>query len=126
MTPLLFLAVAAAGGVGAAARFFLDGVVRSRLGGTFPLGTFIINVSGSILLGLITGLALNHLLAPEWSLLLGVGLLGGYTTFSTASFDTVRLAQARRYLAALANGAGMLLAAVGGAALGLWAGLGLG
>ncbi|TFC24477.1 fluoride efflux transporter CrcB [Cryobacterium sp. TMT1-3] len=126
MTPLLFLGVAAAGGVGAAARFALDGFVRARLGGAFPYGTTIINVSGSLLLGLITGLALNHLVAPEWSLVLGVGLLGGYTTFSTASFETVRLAQAHRYLAALANGVGMLVASVAAAAFGLWIGLALG
>ena len=126
MSPLLFLAIATAGGAGAAARLFLDGVVRSRLGGAFPFGTTIINVSGSLLLGLVTGLATHHLLAPEWSLVLGVGLLGGYTTFSTASFETVRLAQAHRYLAAVVNGMGMLVASVAAAALGLWAGLALG
>jgi CrcB protein len=126
MTPLLFLMVAAAGGVGAAARFYLDGLLRSRLSGAFPYGTTIINVSGSLLLGLVTGLAMNHLLAAEWSLVLGGGLLGGYTTFSTASFETVRLAQENRYLAALVNGIGMLVASVAAAALGLWAGLALG
>ncbi|TFD71429.1 fluoride efflux transporter CrcB [Cryobacterium gelidum] len=126
MSPLLFLAIATAGGAGAAARLYLDGVVCSRLGGAFPFGTTIINVSGSLLLGLVTGLAMHHLLAPEWSLVLGVGLLGGYTTFSTASFETVRLAQAHRYLAAVVNGMGMLVASVVAAALGLWAGLGLG
>ncbi|MDJ0376857.1 CrcB family protein [Cryobacterium sp. PH31-L1] len=126
MTPLLFFGVAAAGGVGAATRLILDGLVRTRLGGAFPYGTTIINVSGSLLLGLVTGLALNLVLTPEWSLVLGVGLLGGYTTFSTASFETVRLAQAHRYLAALANGLGMLAASVLAAALGLWAGLALG
>ncbi len=126
MTPLLFLAVAAAGGVGAATRLFLDGLVRTRLGGVFPFGTTIINVSGSLLLGVVTGLAMNHLLAPEWSLVFGVGLLGGYTTFSTASFETVRLAQAQRYLTALANGIGMLTASVAAAALGLWLALALG
>ena len=122
MTPLLFLAIATAGGVGATARFFLDGLVRTRLGGAFPYGTTIINVSGSLLLGLVTGLAMNHLVAPEWSLVVGVGLLGGYTTFSTASFETVRLAQAHRYLAALVNGIGMLVGSVAAAALGLWVG----
>ena len=120
MTPLLFLAIAAAGGVGATARFCLDGFVRSRLGDAFPFGTMIVNVTGSLLLGLVTGLAMNHLLAPGWSLVLGVGVLGGYTTFSTASFETVRLIQARRYLAALFNGIGMLAASVAAAALGLW------
>ncbi|MDJ0350095.1 fluoride efflux transporter CrcB [Cryobacterium sp. PH29-G1] len=126
MTPLLFIAVAAAGGVGAVARLYLDGLVGSRLGGAFPFGTTLINVTGSLLLGLVTGLAMNHLLASEWSLVLGVGLLGGYTTFSTASIETVRLAQAHRYLAALANSVGMLVAAVAAAALGLWVGLALG
>ncbi|WP_104130494.1 CrcB family protein [Cryobacterium sp. N21] len=126
MTPLLFLGIAAAGGVGASARLFLDGFVRTRLGGAFPYGTTIINVSGSLLLGLVTGLAMNLLLTLEWSLVLGVGLLGGYTTFSTASFETVRLAQAHRYLAVLVNGVGMLAASVLAAALGLWAGLALG
>ena len=126
MTPLLFLGIAAAGGVGAATRLLLDGLVRTRLGGAFPYGTMIINVSGSLLLGFVTGLAMIHLLTPELSLVLGVGLLGGYTTFSTASFETVRLAQARRYLAALATGVGMLVASVAAAALGLWAGLALG
>lgn len=126
MTPLLFLAVAAAGGVGAAARFFLDGLLRTRLGNAFPFGTTIINVSGSLLLGMVTGLAVNHLLAPEWSFVLGTGLLGGYTTFSTASYETVRLAQEHRYLPALANGIGMLTASVAAAALGLWGALALG
>ena len=120
MTPLLFLAIAAAGGVGATARFCVDGLVRSRLGDAFPFGTMIVNVSGSFLLGLVTGLAMNHLLAPGWSLVLGVGVLGGYTTFSTASFETVRLIQARRYLAALFTGIGMLGVSVAAAALGLW------
>ncbi|TFD66443.1 fluoride efflux transporter CrcB [Cryobacterium ruanii] len=123
MTPLLFLAIATAGGVGATARLFLDGLVRSRLGDAFPFGTTIINVSGSLLLGLVTGLAMNHLIAAEWSLVLGVGLLSGYTTFSTASFETVRLIQARRYLAGLFNGIGMLGVSVAAAALGLWVGL---
>jgi len=119
MNPLLFVAVAAAGGVGAASRLFLDGLVRTRVGGGFPVGTTIINVSGSLLLGFVTGLAMNHLLAPQWSVVIGVGLLGGYTTFSTASFETVRLAQSRRYGAALANGIGMLVAAVAASGLGL-------
>jgi CrcB protein len=126
MTPLVFLTVAAAGGVGAAARLFLNGLVNARFGEAFPYGTTIINVSGSLLLGLVTGLAMNHLLTAEWSLVLGTGLLGGYTTFSTASFESVRLVQEQRYLAALGNGLGVLAASVGAAALGLGAGLALG
>ncbi|MGN6425842.1 MAG: fluoride efflux transporter CrcB [Leifsonia sp.] len=122
MTPLVVLGVAAAGGLGAVARLVLDGVLRSRVAVSFPLGTTVINVTGSFLLGLVTGLALAHGLPPEWRAILGTGFLGGYTTFSTASYETVRLAQQRRYRAALFNGVGMLLLALPAAGLGLWLG----
>ena len=122
MTVLLVVAVAAAGGVGAVARLVFDGLLRSWLRVGFPIGTTIINVTGSFLLGLVTGLALAHGLAPEWRAVLGTGFLGGYTTFSTASYETVRLAQQRRYRAALVNGVGMLVLALAAAGLGLWSG----
>jgi CrcB protein len=122
VTPLLFLAVAAAGGVGAALRFVVDGVVRARIRSSYPVGVTIINVTGSFLLGLLTGLALGQLVSEQWLVVLGTGLLGGYTTFSTASFETVRLLQLRRPGAALANGLGMLVASVAVATLGLWLG----
>jgi fluoride exporter len=122
MTPLLVLAVAVAGGLGAVARLVLDGVTRSLVRVGFPLGTTVINVTGSFLLGLVTGLALANGLPVEWRVILGTGFLGGYTTFSTASYETVRLAQQRRYRAALFNGVGMLVLALGAAGLGLWLG----
>ena len=122
MTALLVVAVAAAGGVGAVARLVLDGFLKARVAVGFPLGTTVINVSGSFLLGLVTGLALAHGLPPEWRAVLGTGFLGGYTTFSTASYETVRLAQQRRYRAALFNGVGMLVLALAAAGLGLWLG----
>ncbi|MGK9149070.1 fluoride efflux transporter CrcB [Plantibacter flavus] len=118
MTPLLFLAIAGAGGLGAAARFVLDGVVRSRLGGAYPWGTTIINVSGSLLLGFVTALALGGLVDESWRLVLGGGFLGGYTTFSTASIETVRLLHDGRTRAGLANALGMLVASVLAAILG--------
>ncbi|KIU02864.1 MULTISPECIES: fluoride efflux transporter CrcB [unclassified Frigoribacterium] len=122
MSPLLLVAVAAAGGIGAAARFVVDGLVKDRLGSAYPWGTTAINVSGSFALGLVTGLALQAVVAPEWKAVLGTGLLGGYTTFSTASVETVRLLAAGRRGAAVANGLGMLVACVGVASLGLWLG----
>lgn len=122
MTPLLVLAVAVAGGLGAVARLVLDGALRSLFRINYPFGTTVINVTGSFLLGLVTGLALVHGLPPEWRAILGTGFLGGYTTFSTASYETVRLAQQRRYRAALFNGVGMLILALGAAGLGLWLG----
>jgi CrcB protein len=124
MTPLLFLAVAVAGGAGASLRLVIDGLVQSRLRSTLPLGTLLINVVGSLLLGLITGLTLALWLPVAWQLVLGGGLMGGFTTFSTASYETVRLARDRRSLAAAATGLGMLVVSVGCAFLGLWLGLG--
>ena len=122
MSPLLLVAVAAAGGIGAATRFVVDGLVKDRLGSAYPWGTTAINVSGSFALGLVTGLALQAVVAPEWKAVLGTGLLGGYTTFSTASVETVRLLAVGRRGAAVANGLGMLVACVGVASLGLWLG----
>ncbi|WP_431031326.1 fluoride efflux transporter CrcB [Plantibacter sp. RU18] len=122
MTPVLFLMIAVAGGVGAAARFVLDGVIRARLGGRYPLGTTIINVSGSLLLGFVTALALSGVVDDSWRLVLGGGFLGGYTTFSTASIETVRLLHEGRSRAGLANAFGMLVASVLAAILGYWLG----
>lgn len=114
--------LALAGGLGAAARFVLDGAIRGRLRRRYPIGTTVINLSGSFLLGLVTGLAMAHMLPVEWRMILGTGFLGGYTTFSTASFETVRLALERRWGAALLNGFGMMLGALLAAAAGLWLG----
>lgn len=127
MTPTLtLLAVCAAGGVGAAARLALDGLIRGRLASTYPVATTIINLSGSLLLGLVTGLATDSLLPRTVQIVLGTGFLGGYTTFSTASFETVRLIEDRRPLAALANAIGALAAGTALAALGLLLGLAAG
>jgi CrcB protein len=113
--------MAVAGGVGAVARFVLDGIVRLRVE-AYPLGTMIINLSGSFLLGLVVGLAGAHVLSPEWRLILGTGFLGGYTTFSTASYEAVRLAQQGRWRAASVHTIGMAVGAFVFAAIGLWLG----
>lgn len=118
-TPLVFVLICVAGGVGAALRFVLDGVIRSRVRIAFPLATVVINVTGSFGLGLLTGLGSNAGLSHEWVLILGGGLMGGYTTFSTASVETVRLMEQRRWGSALLNGVGMLVVSVAAAALGL-------
>jgi fluoride exporter len=82
------------------------------------VATAVINLSGSLVLGLLTGLAARQRLPPQWHLVLGTGLLGGYTTFSTASFETVRLLEDHRYVAAATNGLGMLIVGSAAAALG--------
>jgi fluoride exporter len=119
---LVVLALSAAGGVGAVARLMFDGFIRARVKITYPLGTTVVNITGSFLLGLVTGLAITHLMSAEWRLIVGTGFLGGYTTFSTASFETVRLAQGGRFVASAINGFGMLIGALLAAGLGLWLG----
>ncbi|PYI65071.1 fluoride efflux transporter CrcB [Arthrobacter livingstonensis] len=118
MTVLL---LALAGGVGAGLRFMVDGLIRARARTALPVGTMLINISGSLLLGFLTGLVAGHYTDTAVGLILGTGFLGGYTTFSTASFETVRLIQARRTGLAVINAAGTMascvLAAAAGAAL---------
>ena len=112
------LLICAAGGIGAALRLILDGLIRDRVRSSYPVATTVINLTGSLLLGLLTGLASHQLLPHQWQLIAGTGLLGGYTTFSTASFETVRLIEDRRYIAAAVNGFGMLITGTAAAALG--------
>jgi len=100
----------------------IDGLIKSRMSTALPWGTIIINVSGSLVLGLLTGLAGANLLPEAWHLVLGTGFLGGYTTFSTASFESVRLLQERRWAAGLVNGFGTLVFATAAAAIGMWLG----
>ena len=101
----------------------LDGLIRARIRSTYPVATTTINLTGSLLLGLLTGLGTGHLLPEPWQVIAGTGLLGGYTTFSTASFETVSLLGDRRYLAATLNGFGTLIICTCAAATGLMIGL---
>jgi fluoride exporter len=116
------LLICVAGGIGAALRLLLDGLIRARITFSYPVATTVINLSGSLVLGLLTGLATGQL-PHQWQLIVGTGLLGGYTTFSTASFETVRLIEDHRYVAAVFNGLGMLIAGTAAAALGFAAAL---
>ena len=116
---LALVMVAAA--VGAPFRYVVDQAVQQRWPGAFPAGTLTINLSGSVLLGLLTGLAAQHGLAAQAVTVLGTGLLGAYTTFSTFSYETVRLLEDGAVAEAALNVVGSL--ALGLAAAG--AGLGL-
>ena len=113
------LALALAGGLGAVARFVVDGLARDRWGERLPYGVLLVNVTGSLLLGLVVGLVLFRGAPDGLRLVVGTGFCGGYTTFSTASLDAVRLAQQGRPLAAAAYGAGTLLLTVLAGAAGL-------
>lgn len=119
MNPLTILLLGLAGGLGAGTRFVVDGLVRSKFRTALPVGTIGINVTGSFLLGLVAGAVVAHAAPVELQVIAGTGFLGGYTTFSTASFETVRLIQSGRTGLALANSIGTAAAAVGAAAAGL-------
>jgi CrcB protein len=113
------LAFVVAGAVGAPLRYLVDIAITERTKGTFPWATFVINVTGSFLLGLLTGLGLHHGLPKTARLVLGTAFCGAYTTFSTFTFETVRLLDEGEPLAAVKNAAGTLLIAALAAAAGL-------
>lgn len=143
--PLVFLALSIAGGLGAASRFALDQAIttafarrakaaptsrpthaltpgttgQQKKSPTLPWGTIIVNLSGSLVLGLITGFVTAGIWPPEVQLVVGVGFLGGYTTFSAASFQTVQLLREGWTGAGLLAGAGQLVGGI------LLAGVGL-
>ncbi|GAB3527017.1 fluoride efflux transporter CrcB [Arthrobacter monumenti] len=119
---MIIVFMALAGGLGAGARFVVDGVAGSKFRTAMPLGTILINISGSLLLGLLVGLAASLTVPASLELIVGVGFLGGYTTFSTTNLETVRLIQNRRPVLALLNALGTMLVAVPAAAAGLWLG----
>jgi len=114
---LEIVALIVGGGLGAGARYVVDGVVMRGRRGAFPVGILLVNVSGSFLLGLLTALA--AVIGPVWLTIAGVGVLGGFTTFSTVSVETVLLARAGRRDWAWLNLLGTLLACVVAAALGV-------
>ncbi|MDD7835405.1 MULTISPECIES: fluoride efflux transporter CrcB [Paenarthrobacter] len=108
-----------AGGVGAAARFLVDGLIRAKVKTALPWATIVINVSGSLVLGFLAGLMMRGEAPESLYLVLGTGFLGGYTTFSTASLETIRLVQSGRTGLALLNGLGSMVASVVAAAAGV-------
>lgn len=121
MSPLGWVAFVVAGAAGAVARHVLGTALNDRLSGRFPWGTLVVNISGSFLFGVVTGLALDHGLPREPRIVLGTGFCGAYTTFSTFTYETIRLVEDGAVRAAVRNVAGTAVAAVvaAGAGLGL-------
>ena len=113
MSPLLFLGAALAGGLGAVLRYLADLGVARVAGRRFPWGILLVNITGSFALGVVTTVL------PDAAFLLGAGLLGGYTTFSTAMLDTVALWRDGERPASVVNAFGMLLLGLVAAGLGL-------
>lgn len=106
------------GGVGAAARFWLDATLRARHPGPMPVATMTINVTGSLLIGMLLGTQVTGALAPDGFALLATGFCGGFTTFSTAMVEAVRLLQDGDARRAWGSVALTVLLAVAAAAVG--------
>lgn len=119
MSPLAWVAFVIAGAVGAPVRYLVDGLVADRTEGVFPWGTLVINATGSFVLGTLTGLALYHGFPKTPKAVLGTGFCGAYTTFSTFSYETVRLFEEGARNEAVRNALGTLLVCGVAAAAGL-------
>jgi CrcB protein len=109
----LVLGIGLFGAVGAVARFLLDGVVSARADSSFPWGTLVVNLTGAFALGFVTGK-----LSGDAQLLVGTGLLGGYTTFSTWMFESHRLGEDGELRAGVVNLLGSLILGI----LAVWLG----
>ena len=126
----MLLLTAVLGGVGAAARFALDAGITARIrraGRTLrlPWGTLAVNMLGSLGIGVVVGVG-SAVLPAVWATVISAGLLGGFTTFSAASYETVRLLQRGRWGAAFMVGIGQLITTVLAVALGWCLGASLG
>ena len=123
MTVLL---VALGAAVGAPARYLADRAVQSRHDSLFPWGTFVVNVVGSFVLGLVVAAAAAGRLSPNVVAAVGTGFCGALTTYSTFGYETLRLAEERAHLEAALNVVASIAAGVAAAALGWAAGSALG
>jgi len=93
--------IAIFGAAGTLARYGLQGLIQLRLGGGFPYGTLLVNLSGCFLLGLIGQFTLNRLvLSPDWRIAIAVGFFGGYTTFSSFGWETAKMLEEGAWLRA--------------------------
>lgn len=116
---MIWLVIAVAGALGATARYLVDHLVSARLSGVFPWGTFAINVSGSFLAGIVTGLLTAGRVSAAAATVVAGGFLGAYTTFSTAMYETARLLEDGANRVVIGNLLFPLGASVVAAALGL-------
>ena len=113
--------VMAGGALGSAARFLVGRATLARFGPNFPYGTLTVNIVGGLAMGVLVGILARHSASESWRLLLGVGVLGGFTTFSSFSLDVVSLIERGDLVTAL----GYTLASVVGAIVAVFLGLSL-
>ena len=105
-----FVVVFLGGGAGSLARYLLGTAIMNRVGGRFPAGTVVINITGSFLIGFLMALLTERLNpSPNWRLLLVVGFLGGYTTFSSFEWETLGLVRDGSWWLGLLNAGGSVL-----------------
>lgn len=115
--------VALAGTLGALSRYGLEGLISERFTGSLPLGTFVVNVTGSFALGLVfVVLTERTTVDPALRTAITIGFLGAYTTFSTFSFETVRLLEDGAYATAILNVIATLVLGL----IAVWVGMSLG
>lgn len=119
MSTLAWVAFVVAAGVGAVLRYLLDGAVAERTRGAFPWGTFVVNASGSLLAGFLSGLALYHAFPNAPRMVLVTGFCGAFTTFSTFTFETLRLIEEGALAEALLNIGATVLTCASAAGVGL-------
>ncbi len=115
----LAVAIGVAAGLGAAFRYLLDRTIQHLHDTAFPWGTLVINLTGSFVLGLTTGLATHHGLSNHVAEVVGIGLCGGFTTWSTYCWESVALAESPAFGRAAAYVAGSVVLGLGAAAAGL-------
>jgi fluoride exporter len=115
-----YLLVAVFGALGAMSRDAVDGWVSNTARGQFPWGTLAVNLAGSFALGILVELTTSRLLPhPNWRIALGIGFLGAFTTFSTFTYESVRLVEDSAYALALFNVVAMTTLGLTAAAAGL-------
>lgn len=118
-----YLSVLAGAGLGGLARFVVGSAIAARWGGRFPIATFVINVSGAFLAGLaMTVLTARPGISDNWRLFLVVGVLGGYTTFSTFEYETLVAVHGGERWTALGYVLSSVIFGYGGVWLGSWLG----
>lgn len=120
---MALLAIFVGAGLGGLARYGISQWIQDTAGSGFPWGTLLINVSGSLLLTFTYAVLEGTAAAPEWRAFLGIGVLGGYTTFSTFTYETVRLMQDGDWGRAVLYVGASVLASVGAAMIGFSLGL---
>ncbi|MFD3512493.1 fluoride efflux transporter CrcB [Streptomyces sp. NPDC058657] len=121
-----WLLVVVGGAIGAPLRYLTDRAVRARQGAGFPWGTLTVNAAGSLVLGVVTGAVAAGAASNSVQLFVGTGLCGALTTYSTFSYETLRLAEGGQRFLAGANVAVSVLAGLGAVGLGTALGRGLG